>query len=165
MQTGVQSNPFPAQEFRFSVLKNIKLLCIAVGGLATGAWLTTLPEWKTSTSGWALLVLMTPALLVSVKRLIDRRPVLRLTAEGVYYRQRTERFIPWSSIRSTRVLIVGKIEFVCLQMSTADMQRLLNIPSGHVAGVEPGEFPIGLAELSLTSHQLTQLIDSNIGPI
>lgn len=65
------------------------LLFLGVGLAIAGPW-----RWL------CLLVAFAcgAALVVCVRLLLDRRPILRISAEGLYYRPFADRAVPWSEI-------------------------------------------------------------------
>src|SRR5947209_1766303 len=87
-------------EYRASLKKNLGLLV----GSCLFVWAGThlLQDGSKVVVAWSAILLFGAGALVSLWRLIDRRPILKMTPEGLYYRSNGMIFVPWKETGPAR---------------------------------------------------------------
>ena len=87
----------------------VSLLFLVVGAVLTGVW-----AWVCLAAGIALAI----ASIHTIRMIFDKRPVLRISAEGLYYRPFATDSVPWSEITAivhwsyyTRSVWLGRVSW------------------------------------------------------
>ncbi|MEQ1809508.1 MAG: hypothetical protein ABL889_06270 [Terricaulis sp.] len=85
------------------------LLFLFVGAVLNGVW-----TWVCLAAGIALAI----ASIQTLRMIVDKRPVLRISAEGLYYRPFAANAVPWSEITAiahwsyyTRSVWLGRVSW------------------------------------------------------
>lgn len=97
--------PFEARVSRIKVL-GLLLICVVsvIGGLLIGGVFGDGSDTLiTRISGWLIVGVSGLLVAIGVTRLIRGGLVLRIDADGVYWRRWSEQVIPWSAIREIKV--------------------------------------------------------------
>ena len=151
---------------RPSLWRMILLVICGFGFIAFGTyilgWIGEAPKPGKEWLGWVMLAIFVPATIMLFVRMFDTGDVMRISAQGIYYRYWSEATIPWNAIEKIIIwsyrgqkTIVLKLVDVSQYPASSTWRKLVSLNS-RTAG---GDIAINLARTNLSTRRALRAIE------
>ena len=151
---------------RPSVWRMILLVICGFGFIAMGVfiagWIGEAPKPGKEWLGWVVLGIFVPATIMLIIRMFETGDVMRISAQGIYYRYWSEDTIPWDAIEKIIIwsyrgqkTIVLKLADVSRYPASSLWRKLISLNS-RTAG---GDIAINLARTNLSMRRALSAIE------
>lgn len=151
----------PHFEIKSSRWQYMVLLIASLGFVATGVFLLTTAA--PAVVGWAAIVFFGACSLVFVWAMVESRPRLIISDEGVFDRTLGIGLIPWQDIQGAYVKSVLGNDFICLSLTRPEKYlgqlgsaKRSMVSANEALGFTP--FSLNLSGLDVDTSQVFELV-------